>query len=221
MNPEFSDLSHPTSGRPKVRYIYRDATGKAVLIANRYEKSDGGKYFMPFDAARAEWKAPDMRPLYNLDKVANADPANPVIMVEGEKCADALAGLGYLATTTFGGSNALRRADLSPLKGRSVFLWPDFDDPGLRYVKDAATILSNSYLTSQLGRVRNPPKQAQMLRVHDPAAVKCGATPSWPRGAYRQQCPSRPPLAVSSRRPCASHRRRHERHASRTGQIPL
>ena len=146
MNPDYSDLSHPKAGRPKFRHIYRDATGKAVLIANRYEKSDGSKYFLPFDVARAEWKAPDMRPLYNLDKVANADPVEPVIMVEGEKCADALSGLGFLATTTFGGSNALRKADLSPLKGRSVILWPDFDDPGLRYVRDAATTLSNIYI---------------------------------------------------------------------------
>ena len=146
MRPDFSDLSHPKAGRPTVRHIYRDADGAAVLIANRYKKPDGSKFFLPFDVARTEWKAPDVRPLYNLDKVANANPADPVIMVEGEKCADALSGLGYLVTTTFGGSNALRKADLSPLKGRSVILWPDFDDPGLRYVKDAATALSNIYL---------------------------------------------------------------------------
>ena len=125
MRQNYYNLKHPKSGRPDVQHIYRNDRGEGVLIANRYNKQDGSKYFLPFDIERAEWKAPDMRPLYNLDKITQADPATPVIMVEGEKCADALSDLGYLTTTTFGGSNAVHKTDLSPLRKRNVTLWPD------------------------------------------------------------------------------------------------
>jgi len=55
-----------------------------------------------------------------------------VVIVEGEKCADALAGLtrevGVLSW--LGGSGAVLRTDWDALAGREVILWPDADDPG-------------------------------------------------------------------------------------------
>jgi hypothetical protein len=146
MKQIYSNLAHPKSGRPTTQHIYRNDQGKAVLIANRFNKPDGGKYFLPFDIEKAIWKAPDIHSLYNLDKITNADPAKPVIMVEGEKCADALAQIGYLATTTYGGSNAVHKTDLSPLHKRNVILWPDYDDAGLSYVTKAANSLRNVYV---------------------------------------------------------------------------
>lgn len=147
MTQIYSSLSHPKSGQPNIQHIYHNAQGAAVLISNRYERTDGGKYFLPFDVARNEWKAPDSRPIYNLDQVANADPTTPVILVEGEKCADALAALGYLTTTTFGGSNGSAKADLSPLAGRNIYVWPDYDDAGQAYAEKVAEILRKRYVT--------------------------------------------------------------------------
>jgi putative DNA primase/helicase len=141
----FATLSHPKAGKPVTNYIYRNQDGEPVLIANRFNKPDGGKFFVPFDVTRSEWKAPETRPLYNLDKIMQAHPAEPVILVEGEKCADALTALGYLATTTYGGCNALRKADLSPLRRRTVMLWPDLDPPGLSYVGKAALTLHRDF----------------------------------------------------------------------------
>jgi hypothetical protein len=140
-----ADLAHPQAGKPAASYIYHNQDGAPVLIANRFNKSDGRKFFMPFDVTRGEWKAPESRPLYNLDKVTNAAPTEPVILVEGEKCADALTALGYLATATYGGCNALRKADLSPLRNRTVLIWPDFDEPGLSYAEKAADTLRREY----------------------------------------------------------------------------
>tara|TARA_R110002110_G_scaffold415747_1_gene654755 strand:+ start:1687 stop:3750 length:2064 start_codon:yes stop_codon:yes gene_type:complete len=144
-NQNFADLAHPKAGIAADRYIYHNQDGDPVLIANRFNKPDGTKFFIPFDVTRGEWKAPDTRPLYNLDKITTANPAEPVVLVEGEKCADALTALGYLATATYGGCNALGKADLSPLRSRTVTLWPDFDEPGLSYVEKAYVTLRREY----------------------------------------------------------------------------
>lgn len=88
---------HPKAGKPAQAYIYRDAAGAPVLIANRYEPLGRGKFFLPFDVIRQDWKAPASRPLYQLDRLTAAAPDDMVLLVEGEKCADALAALGFLA----------------------------------------------------------------------------------------------------------------------------
>ena len=133
MSMEFTIPRHAKCGFPANSYVYRNALGKPVLVANRYERKEGGKFFLPYDVACKEWKVPKTRPIYNLDKISAADAATPVIVVEGEKCADALERLGFLTTTTFGGSNAVAKSDLSPLLGRQVYIWPDNDLPGRKY----------------------------------------------------------------------------------------
>lgn len=119
-------------------WFYHDADGEAVACALRFEKppkpDDGPgakprKEFKPFDLAVGDWKFPDPRPLYRLDELARR-PDEPVILVEGEKCADAVAGLGLLATSVMGGAQAVGKADLAPLAGRTVYLWRDNDHAG-------------------------------------------------------------------------------------------
>ncbi len=134
--------AHPKAGKPAHAYLYRDAAGVPVLIANRYNPPRRGKFFLPYDLARGEWKAPATRPLYNLDRLTAAAPETLVLFVEGEKCADALAGLGVLATTSFGGCKALAKTDLAPLAGRRVAIWPDHDEPGRAYAVQAEAALT-------------------------------------------------------------------------------
>ena len=56
--------------------------------------------------------------------------------MEGEKCADALYGVGLTATTAMNGAKApLDKTDWSPLEGKSVVIWPDNDDAGKEYGK--------------------------------------------------------------------------------------
>lgn len=133
--------SHPSAGAPTVRHIYRDTEGAPVLIANRYEPKGKPKFFLPYDVTRQAWKAPAKRPLYNLDRIAS-DPEAQVWFVEGEKCADALTDLGFLATTTFGGCKAWAKTNLSPLKGRNVVIWPDNDKPGEIYANTLESTLT-------------------------------------------------------------------------------
>lgn len=76
------------------------------------------------------------KPLYLLHEISG-NPDAPVIVVEGENCADALAKLGIVATTS-GGAGSAATADWSPLDGREVTIWPDFDEPGQQYAGNVA-----------------------------------------------------------------------------------
>ena len=73
--------------------------------------------------------APQNRWPYRIETLTGA---TPVVIVEGEKCADALAGLaeGFGVLSWLGGSGAVLRTDWKALAKREVILWPDADDPG-------------------------------------------------------------------------------------------
>lgn len=71
----------------------------------------------------------DARPLYRGAELSGRQ----VLVVEGEKCADAVAGMLPLDVVSWcGGGQAWGRTDWSPLAGRRVVLWPDNDVPGVR-----------------------------------------------------------------------------------------
>jgi putative DNA primase/helicase len=141
MRSTFTMPLHPKAGLPTQSYVYRSADDAPVLVANRFDPKGRPKFFLPYDVARRDWKAPVTRPLYNLDTLTSADPATPVIFVEGEKCADGLAAMGYLTTTSFGGCKALAKTDLAPLASRSVTIWPDHDAPGTAYATQLMGLL--------------------------------------------------------------------------------
>ncbi|MGX9963140.1 DUF927 domain-containing protein [Roseomonas sp. F4] len=153
-----ADLYHPGFGKAVACWHYRDAEGALLFVVARFERRDGLKVrkdVTPFCHGRRVWtdskgarqdrtgwhmKAPPApRPLYGLPALA-ARPKAPVLLVEGEKAADAAAQLfpDHVAIASQGGGNAASRADWSPLTGRDVTCWPDRDDPGLAYANTAA-----------------------------------------------------------------------------------
>lgn len=126
------------------RWTYRNAAGEVLGHVCRFDLSGGGKEVMPqvwaVNAATGErqWRwlsFPKPRPLYGLDKLA-AHPSAQVIVVEGEKAADAGQQLfldqgipleKLVVVSWPGGGKAVKHTDFSPLTGRSVGLWPDAD----------------------------------------------------------------------------------------------
>ena len=95
-----------------------------------------GKRLRPlwWDGSQWLWKAPPApRPLYNLAAIAAKFDA-PVLIVEGEKTADAAAKLfpSAVAITWPSGCKAIDKADWAPLIGRNCTLWPDADAPGIQ-----------------------------------------------------------------------------------------
>lgn len=132
-------------GIPVMAWEYRDVDGSTLFWIARYEV-DGKKTIRPWswDLDRMAWamrayQAP--RPLYGLDLLAKR-PDEPVLVVEGEKAAEAAKSLGYLAVTWPGGAEAVKYADFSPLSGRNVVIWPDADDPGRKAAQGVAQELS-------------------------------------------------------------------------------
>lgn len=116
------------------RYITAD--GELIAEVYRYDPEPGRKEFRPWDVKSRKMRAPDPRPLYNQPGIADA---NQVVLVEGEKCAQALIEAGVCATTAMNGAKSpVEKTDWSPLKGKQVLIWPDKDPAGWDYAERAA-----------------------------------------------------------------------------------
>lgn len=141
-------VTHYRHGKPSATYPYRNATGELLGFIWRLETKPGEKEFVPLtwcertsDGKREwrhkSWEVP--RPLYGLDQFAKL-PDAPVVVVEGEKAAEALAGAiaSHAVLTSPGGSKAAGKADWRPVARRLVIIWPDNDEPGDKYAVDVA-----------------------------------------------------------------------------------
>jgi len=118
------------------KWDYLSANGELIACVYRYDPAPGRKEFRPWDVRARMCRAPDPRPLYNLPAVAQTDG---VVLVEGEKCADALIRQGIVATTAMNGAKApVDKTDWTPLAGKAVLIWPDRDAPGWDYAEAAA-----------------------------------------------------------------------------------
>lgn len=129
--PPSDDLGPATA-----KWDYFDATGKLIAVVYRYDPPGRKKEFRPWDAKRRKMAPPEPRPLYNQPGLV---AASHIVLVEGEKCAQALIDAGVVATTAMHGANApVDKTDWQPLAGKSVLIWPDRDKPGWDYGAQAA-----------------------------------------------------------------------------------
>jgi len=149
--------AHVKRGLPQMTWCYKNASGEVLGYIYRFTTSDGGKETIPLTFCKNEktgkhdWRWmqwPEPRPLYGLDRLA-ANPDAWVLLVEGEKCADAAAGLdGKAVLVTWpGGCKAVDKVDWSPLVGRNIIAWADCDAQRKKLTKaeltagiDAATL---------------------------------------------------------------------------------
>ncbi|GAB6167487.1 hypothetical protein JCM19992_34870 [Thermostilla marina] len=118
---------------------YYDAEGNPCGLVVRWDKPDGTKEIRPIAKYADGWRIaamPEPRPLYGLPELLTTD--GPVVVVEGEKTAEAARQCGLTAVTSSGGSKAAKKTDWSPLAGRDVIILPDHDDAGERYADDVA-----------------------------------------------------------------------------------
>jgi hypothetical protein len=118
----------------------------------RFNKPEGGKDVLPRTLWRTDrglewrWKGfAEPRPLYRLDALSQR-PDAAVLLVEGEKTADAAQAIfpALVAMTWPGGGKSIGKADLSPLRGRTVLVWPDADEPG----RDAARVVKRAAVSA-------------------------------------------------------------------------
>lgn len=183
----------PTKG---AEYVWRYGSGFLVC---RFP----GKKIRPlwWDGEAWQWKAPPApRPLYRLDALRSR-PDAPVLVVEGEKAADAAQRLfpQAVAITWPSGCKAIDKADWSPLASRRCTLWPDADAVG----KDAMAKLAPRLLAAGAAQVRlvKPPADApegwdladaEWSEAEAAAYIKANRTPPIERTAE----PPADPVAV-------------------------
>jgi len=165
-----ADASPPSLSGATAQWCYRNADGEQLFWIQRIDKSNGKKLFIHRvwldgawhrpsrrDSFTCDWPSP--RPLYRLADLT-ARPDAPVLVVEGEKCADAAATLFPTAVCCAwpNGSNAINKADWSALAGRRITLWPDADDAG----RQAMAKLAPKLLQAGALQVRivTPPEDA-------------------------------------------------------------
>ncbi len=130
--------AHSVRGRPERVWTYRDADGRELGYVFKFTSSSGEKVTLPLcwcenkHTKKRAWRwcaFPEPRPLYGLDRLALYHDL-PVVLVEGEKCADApveLLGKKYVFISWPGGSKAVKKIDWRPLIGRKIIAWADCD----------------------------------------------------------------------------------------------
>ncbi|KAF0245267.1 MAG: hypothetical protein FD180_1814 [Planctomycetota bacterium] len=177
-------LSKRIEGPEAGRWIYQRADASELFAVLRFNVTKTGDDGSPFSTKEYRpvrrdvdgWRVgdpPAPLPLYRLPLLGKS---RLVAYVEGEKCADALAALGFTVTTNAHGAKAADKSDFAPLAGRDVRILPDNDKPGEALALDVAARLSK--LT--------PPARARIVRLPGIAGLGEGADVvdwiSWRRG---------------------------------------
>jgi len=151
-------------GEPTRVWPYLDTDGGLLGYVTRYDPPEGKQIRVWSWGARGDaapawgcghWNKP--RPLYGLDRLA-ARPNDPVMVVEGEKAADAAGVLlpSYVCVSWPGGAQAWRHVDYSALRGRRVDFWPDNDTPGREAMAGIAALISDPRGLDCHGKTINP-----------------------------------------------------------------
>ena len=143
--PETPVPDHWVHGKADIVYKYADAAGRPVGVIMRWDLPDGSKtisqcsWMRHKTTERCTWRwqafnAP--RPLYR-GELLNKKPSADVVIVEGEKAAEALASKlpDHVVLSWAGGSKAINQSDWAVLEGRNVSIWADNDKPGREAAK--------------------------------------------------------------------------------------
>ena len=137
----------PTINGAQAIYQYKGSEGETLFYIARF-KDGNGKRLTPYSWSKEKgwinksWPAP--RPLYGLDRLAT-NPDKRVLIVEGEKCVDAMFTIDqsiYEVITWSNGTNSVNKADWSPTYGRKILIWPDADPPGIKAAYEIASTLA-------------------------------------------------------------------------------
>jgi hypothetical protein len=129
-----------------MKYEIRNASGQLVAVHVREDLADE-KIF--------RWERPDGQggldgtpcaslPLYGSHLVSDWNAAAPIIIVEGEKAADALLSRNFKALATVTGAGAKDapcRDSIEVLRNREIILWPDNDDIGRAHMAKLTTAI--------------------------------------------------------------------------------
>lgn len=150
---ECKNFDHFKHGKPSRIWTYRNEKGETLGYVCRFDLKEGKKEVLPrvfaSNGEKKGWKwlgFTEPRPLYGLEKLS-ARPQAPVMIVEGEKAADAAEKLfpKNVVLSWIGGGNAIEKTNWEPIFGRVVILFPDADAAGVR-------AMAGGYITRRNGQ---------------------------------------------------------------------
>lgn len=141
--PTYTNHAHSRNISRK-KYIYEDKYGSPILVVNRIDKSNQNKEIYQsihpniksgnLDVKTAATKVVPYRLSEAINRIQES--SDLIFWVEGEKCADALCGIGLQAITSLGGSNGYRsERDAGHVPGERLVVIPDLDLPGMKYAQ--------------------------------------------------------------------------------------
>ena len=141
-------FSFRTAASTTRTWIYTDKNGNPLVAVRRIDTPEGKNIIQGrYDPEKRDFvfgkgvvaDAPEIRSQITIlyyRQVQEAIRNNvPIFWVEGEKAADALRSLGFVATTSIGGSKGFRNYGdyRGQLLGADLVICPDQDKPGLEY----------------------------------------------------------------------------------------
>ena len=184
--------SKPKASERKTQtFDYKDPnTGKTLYRKTRNDYPDKPKsiYFAP--AKRGG--SPPL--LYGGELLAKAAPGAIVWIVEGENKVEALRRLGAVAVSGDTGAESKWLPDHARLlRGRPIIFWPDSDDPGEKYIANAAAAIRADDPDADPRVVRPFPRAAKGEKGKDvcdwrgDAAALAALVEKAERYAYRPQ----------------------------------
>lgn len=134
--PVPSRLPRSPFGEPDRRSLYHTEDGQLYGIVVRWDATpDRKKEIRPcvFTGEKWEWKGFLAGcPLYHAE-LLSAQPVSPVLIVSGEKTADAAPAYladDWIVVTWQGGDSAWSKTNWQPLMGHRCVIWPDNDTSG-------------------------------------------------------------------------------------------
>jgi hypothetical protein len=145
----------------KLRYIesyeYQNIHGDTVFWVDRMESPLGD------DKQFYQWHEVNGKRVNNMDGVTRCLYRMPIVsreqelmLVEGEKCVQAAAKIGFPATTNPGGSGAWLPAYAEYLKDKDITVCPDEDATGVKWLKAVMGSLEGLVKTVRVCRVPKP-----------------------------------------------------------------
>lgn len=152
--PRLFEMGHATR-----RWVWYTEDGQVAFATYRFDfeakdgKSTKDVRPMTFGVKNGKagwhWKQPPQPiALYRLPDLVT-DESRIILIVEGEKTADAAAKLfpDMAVTTWQGGSNMMQKTGWHPLAERSVVIWPDNDKPGRKAAERIGRFAAENHAT--------------------------------------------------------------------------
>ena len=146
--------ARPGKSDPPASYVYYTANRTPRLRVNRTQNRNPSFWQEHWDGSRFVKGGGDEPQLpYRLPELLAAEDL-AVLIVEGEKDADNLTQLGFVATTNAGGAGNWQPELKQYFRGRDTFILPDNDEAGERHARKVYENLKG--VTSEIRILRLP-----------------------------------------------------------------